>query len=394
MPRDYYEILGVARDADEDAMKKSYRKLAMQYHPDRNPGDKAAEDKFKEAAEAYSVLSDKTKRAQYDRFGHAGVSGPGGGGPGGHGGMSMDDIFSNFGDFFGGGGGGGENPFESFFGGGGRRGGGGARPQGQRGTNLRIKVKMTLEEIATGINKKIKVKKQVTCHNCAGSGAKDRNSVSTCGTCKGSGYVRQVRSTFLGQMQTTAACPTCSGSGQQVTAACATCKGAGNTYGEDTIDIDIPAGVADGMQLSASGRGNAGAKGGAPGDLLITIEEITHEHFQREGNNILHECFVNFAEAVLGTSVEVPTLTGRVKVKLPPGTPSGKIFRLQGKGLPGLQSYEIGDQLVHINVWIPTKLNDEERRLLEKLQTMPNFNPQADAKADKGFFDKIRDVFA
>ena len=388
MKRDYYEILGVARNADADALKKSYRKLAMQHHPDRNPGDKAAEEKFKEAAEAYEVLSDADKRARYDRGGHDAVSSNAAGG--GYRGGSAEDVFSQFGDIFGDG----NNPFESFFGGGGKRqqGGGGTRPQGQAGSNLRIKVKLTLEEIANGVAKKIKVKKQTACSNCAGSGAKDRNSVTTCTTCRGSGYVRQMRSTFLGQMQTTVACPGCAGSGQTITANCGTCRGDGRMMGEETIEIDIPAGVTDGIQLSMNGKGNAGAKGGPAGDLLISIEEIPHEQLQREGNNLIHELYINFADAALGMSAEVPTVDGKVKIKIPPGTQSGKIFRLQGKGLPSLQSYGKGDQLVHINVWTPRKLTDEETRLLEKLREMPNFKPQP-GKEDKGFFDRMKDMF-
>jgi molecular chaperone DnaJ len=384
--RDYYEVLGVPKNADEGAIKSAYRKLAMQFHPDRNPGDKAAEEKFKEAAEAYDVLSNADKRARYDRMGHAGVDGSMGGGYGGGGFSSAEDIFSAFGDIFGDMGG---SPFESFFGGGG---GSRQRPQGQRGTNLRIKVKLTLEEIASGVNKKIKVRKQVSCTTCNGSGAKDANSVSTCQTCKGSGYIRQVRNTFLGQMATTSTCHTCKGSGRMVTASCGTCKGEGTVYGEETIDIQIPAGVADGMQLQLSGKGNAGAKGGVPGDLLISIEEAAHEHFQRDGMNIHHELFINFADAALGTSIEVPTLDGRVRIKIPSGTQAGKVFRLEGKGLPSVQSYGKGDELVHVNIWTPKRLSDEERAILEKLKNSPNFRPSPD-KEDKGLFDRLKDLF-
>ncbi len=383
--RDYYEVLGVPKNADEDALKKSYRKLAMQYHPDKNPGDKASEDKFKEAAEAYEVLSNADKRARYDRLGHAGVDGNSGG-FGGAGGMNMDDIFAQFGNVFSEGG----SPFDSFFGGG----GGGRRQgeRGQRGTNLRIKVKLTLEEIAKGVTKKIKVKKQINCETCDGSGAKDKNSVSTCNQCNGSGYVRQVRNTFLGQMATTGTCGTCNGSGTRVTTNCVTCKGAGTIYGEEMIEIPLPAGVADNVQLSMSGKGNAGKNGGAPGDLLIMVEESPHEEFQREGLNIMHELYINYADAALGSSIEVPTLDGKVKIKVPPGTQSGKIFRLQGKGLPAMQGYGTGDQLIHINIWTPKKLNDDERILLEKLKNMPNFQPNP-SKEDKGFFEKIKDYF-
>ena len=384
--RDYYEVLGVVKNADGDAIKQSYRKLAMQYHPDRNPGDKASEEKFKEAAEAYEVLSSADKRARYDRLGHAGVDGNSGYGGGGSHFNSAEDIFSAFGDIFGEMGG---SPFESFFGG---SGGGQRRPQGQRGSNLRIKVRLSLEEIAQGVTKKIKVKKQISCNVCHGSGAKDSNSVTTCNTCKGSGYVRQVRNTFLGQMATTSACPTCKGNGRVVTANCGNCKGEGTLFGEEMIDLQIPAGVADGMQLQLSGKGNAGAKGGGAGDLIISIEEAPHEYFQREGMNVHHELYVNFADAALGTSVEVPTLDGRVRIKIPAGMQAGKVFRLEGKGLPSVQSYGKGDQLVHVNIWTPKKINDDERALLERLRSMPNFQPNPD-KEDKGLFDRLKDMF-
>ena len=382
--RDYYEVLGVGKSADEKEIKKAYRKLAVKYHPDKNPGDKAAEEKFKEAAEAYEILSNADKKARYDRFGHAGVNGQGG--FGGRGGMTMDDIFSQFGDIFN------DSPFESFFGGGARSRGGG-RPRGQKGSNLRIKVSLTLEEIANGVTKKIKVKKQTTCTTCSGSGAKDSSSVRTCGTCKGSGYVRQVRSTFLGQMQTTTTCPTCNGSGQEVTAKCSKCQGDGRVYGEEMIEIEIPAGVEEGMQLSMRGKGNKGLKGGPPGDLLINIEEKNHEFLSREGMNVVYELYLNFADAALGTSMEVPTLTGKVKIKIPPGTQAGKMFRLKGKGLPSVQSYGTGDQLIHVNIWTPKKLTDKERQLLEQMREMDNFDPQP-GKGEKSFFERMKDYFA
>ena len=383
--RDYYEVLGVGKGADAKEIKKAYRKLAVQFHPDKNPGDSAAEEKFKEAAEAYEVLSDADKRARYDRFGHAGVNGQSG--FGGRGGMSMDDIFSQFGDIFN------YSPFESFFGGRGRGGAGGGRPRGQKGTNLRIKVALTLEEIAAGVTKKIKVKKQTTCDTCNGSGAKDSSSVKTCGTCKGSGYVRQVRSTFLGQMQTTATCPTCNGSGQEVTAKCPKCQGDGRVYGEEMIEIEIPAGVEEGMQLSMRGKGNKGVQGGPPGDLLINIEEKNHDFLAREGMNVVYELYLNFADAALGTSLEVPTLTGKVKIKVPPGTQAGKMFRLKGKGLPSVQAYGTGDQLIHVNIWTPKKLNDDDRALLEQMKESSNFDP-APGKSEKSFFERMKDYFA
>lgn len=385
--RDYYEILGVPKDADENTIKKAYRKTAMKYHPDRNPDNKEAEEKFKEAAEAYEILSDADKKARYDRFGHAGVDpNMGGGGGGFRGGMSMEDIFEQFGHVFGDSG----SPFDTFFGGGrsGQR-----RASGQKGSNLRIKVALTLEEVKDGVTKKIKVKKQTTCTACGGNGAKDKSSVKTCGTCAGSGYVRQVRSTFLGQMQTTAACPTCGGTGTQVTAKCGTCKGDGRLMDAETIEIEIPAGVEDGMQLSMRGKGNAGKNGGPSGDLLINIEEKTHEHFSRDGMNIIYDLYLNFADAALGTSVEVPTLGGQVKIKVPAGTQAGKIFRLRGKGLPSVQSYGTGDQLINVNIWTPKSLSKDDEALLEKMRQSPNFDPNP-GKAEKGFFDRMKDYFS
>lgn len=380
--RDYYEILDVPKNADADAIKKAYRKVALKYHPDRNPDDKSAEEKFKEAAEAYEILSDADKRARYDRFGHAGVNNQGGFGGGGS--MNMEDIFEHFGDIFGDSG----SPFESFFGGGRRRG----TAQGQRGSNLRIKISLTMEEIANGIQKKIKVKRQVACDSCGGSGAKDSKSISTCGTCQGSGYVRQIKQTFLGQMQTTTACPTCNGAGKTVSSYCAKCKGDGRMYNEEMIDIDIPAGVAEGMQLSMRGKGNAGKAGGPAGDLLIVIEETVHEDFIRDGNNVIYDLFLNFADVALGTSVHVPTLDGKVKIKIPAGTPAGKIFRLKGKGFPEVQGYGKGDQLININVWTPKVLTSEETALLQQMKKMTNFHPTPD-KSEKGFFERMKDIF-
>ena len=381
--RDYYEILGVVKTASAEEIKKSYRKVAMQYHPDRNPGDKAAEEKFKEAAEAYEVLGDADKKAQYDRYGHAGVSGNGRGGFSG--GMNMEDIFSQFGDIFG------DDLFGSFFGG--QRGRGGQRARGTRGSNLRIKLKLTYEEIAKGVTKNIKVKKHIGCHTCHGSGAKDQSSVQTCSTCGGSGQVRRVQNTFLGQMQTVTTCPTCNGEGSTITAKCAVCKGEGRVYGEETVSIDIPAGVQEGMQLNISGKGNAGERGGSAGDLIILIEEEQHKELQREGLNAAYELYISFTDAVFGTQIEVPTIDGRAKIKIPPGTQSGKIFRLKGKGFPAVNSYEKGDQLIHVNVWTPQNLTNEEKALLEKLNHSQNFKPHPD-KNEKGFFDKIKEMFS
>lgn len=384
--RDYYEVLGVAKGASADEIKKAYRKVAMQFHPDRNPGDAVAEEKFKEAAEAYDVLSDTDKKARYDRFGHAGVGGAANGGRGG-GGMNMDDIFQNFGDVFG------DEMFGSFFGGGGRSGG---PRRGTRGANLRVKLKLSFAEIATGANKKIKVKKYVYCNTCNGSGAKDTASVQTCGTCGGSGQVRKVTSTFLGQMQTVTTCPTCNGEGTQIKAKCTACKGEGRVYGEETINIDIPAGVYDGMQLSMSGAGNAGERGGPNGDLLILIEEEKHPQLKRNELDVIYYLYLSFPDVVNGTQVEVPTIDGKAKIKIPAGTQSGKIFRLKGKGFPAFQSYEKGDQLVEVNVWTPQHLTPEEKAIVDKLAKSPNFEPGENAETereDRSIFDKIKNAF-
>lgn len=387
MKRDYYEILGVTKTATADELKKAYRKVAMQFHPDRNPGDKAAEEKFKEAAEAYEVLSDADKRAKYDRFGHQAFA-PGQGGFGGGHASNMEDIFSQFGDIFG------DDIFGSFFGGGGgRRGGGGGRSRGVRGSNLRVKLKLTFEEAAKGVTKTIKVKKYVPCTTCGGNGAKDKGSIQTCGTCGGSGQVRKVTSTFLGQMQTVTTCPTCNGEGTTVTAKCGSCKGEGRVYGEEQVTVDIPAGVQEGMQLSMSGKGNAGERGGAPGDLIILIEEEAHKELQRDGLNVAFELHITFPDAVFGTNVEVPTIDGRAKIKIPPGTQSGKIFRLKGKGFPDVNGYSKGDQLIHVNIWTPQNLTHEEKEILEKLNESPNFKPHP-GKSEKSFFERVKEVFS
>jgi len=383
--RDYYEILGVTKTASADEIKKAYRKVAMQFHPDRNPGDKSAEDKFKEAAEAYEVLSDADKKAQYDRYGHAGVSSNGRGFSGG-GGMNMEDIFSQFGDVFG------EDLFGSFFGGGGGR-GRTSRARGVRGSNLRVKIKLTYEEIAKGVTKNIKVKKHVVCTTCSGSGAKDKGSVQNCGTCGGSGQVKRVTNTFIGQMQTVTTCPTCNGEGTTITAKCAVCKGEGRVYGEDAISIDIPAGVQEGMQLNLSAKGNAGERGGAPGDLIILIEEEPHKELQRDGMNVAYDLHISFTDAVFGTQLEVPTIDGRAKIKIPAGTQSGKIFRLKGKGFPAVNSYQKGDQLIHVNVWTPQNVSADEKTMLEKMSHSSNFKPHPD-KSDKSFLDKMRELFS
>jgi molecular chaperone DnaJ len=387
MKRDFYEILGVSKTASPEEIKKAYRKVAMQHHPDRNPGDKGAEDKFKEAAEAYEVLNDSDKKAQYDRFGHNAFGQGRGGGFNGGAGMNMDDIFSQFGDIFG------DEGFGSFFGGGGGRRGNTGNGRGTRGTNLRVKLKLNFEEIAKGASKTIKVKKHVKCTTCQGSGAKDKNSMQTCGTCQGSGQVRRVQNTFLGQMQTVTTCPTCSGEGSTITNKCTSCKGDGRVYGEETVTIDIPAGVQEGMQLSISGKGNAGERGGSNGDLIVLIEEEAHPQLQRDGLNVAFDLHISFPDAVFGTQIEVPTIDGRAKIKIPPGTQSGKIFRLKGKGFPHVNSYEKGDQLIHVNIWTPQNISSEEKAMLEKMQESENFEPKPE-KNEKSFFDKVREMFS
>ncbi|OON65908.1 molecular chaperone DnaJ [Hymenobacter sp. CRA2] len=377
--RDYYEILGVAKNASGDEIKKAYRKVAIKFHPDKNPDDPTAEDKFKEAAEAYEVLSDEQKRARYDRFGHQGVGGAAGGGHG----PSMEDIFSQFGDIFGGGGG-----FESFF-------GGGARSQGRRvrkGSNLRIKLKLDLEEVANGVEKKIKVKRYTACNTCSGTGAKNGTEQRDCATCQGQGQVKRVVQTMLGQMVSSSTCPTCHGEGKVVTSKCDVCHGEGRQLAEEIIPINIPAGVAEGMQLSMSGKGNYPERGGVPGDLLIQIEEEPHELLKRDGNNVVLDQYISIVDAALGASLEVPTIEGKVKVKIDPGTQAGKILRLRGKGIPDLNGYGKGDQLIHINVWTPKNVTSEERAALEKLRSSPNFTPSP-GKNEKGFFEKVKEYF-
>lgn len=378
--RDYYEVLGVSKNAEAAEIKKAYRKLALMYHPDKNPGNKEAEEKFKEAAEAYDVLSNEEKKRRYDQFGHAGMGGGGGGFDGG--GMSMDDIFSHFGDIFGNFGG-----FGGFGGGGGRT----AR-RVNRGTNLRVKVKLTLEEVATGVEKKIKVKKYVACEHCQGTGAKDGKSFSTCSTCRGTGQVTRVQNTILGAMQTTSTCPSCEGEGKIINEKCTYCNGEGVTLSEEVIALNIPAGVADGMQLSMGGKGNAARRGGMNGDLIILVEEEEHPELVRDGNDLLYNTFVSFPEAVLGDSTEIPTLEGKVKVKIEPGTQPGKILRLRGKGLPDVNGYGKGDLLVKVNVWIPKNLSREDKKMVEDLKEKDCLKP---GKMENmgGFFRKMKDFF-
>ena len=377
--RDYYEILGVSKSASDDEIKKAYRKLAIKFHPDKNPDDKGAEDKFKEAAEAYEILSNSEKRQRYNQFGHAGVGGASqGGGDGYGGGMNMDDIFSQFGDIFGGGG----------FGGG-SRGGGGRRVV--RGSNLRIKVKLNLQEVAKGAEKKLKVNKFVSCGTCKGSGAKN-GQFDTCKLCNGSGVQVRTQQTFLGAMQTQSTCSGCNGEGKTVKDKCNTCNGDGIIRAEEVITINIPAGVAEGMQLSVGGKGNAAPRGGINGDLLVLIEEEEHPELKRDGSNLFYDGYVSFADATLGTSIEIPTVDAKVKIKIEPGTQSGKVLRLKGKGLPDVNSYGTGDLLVNINVWTPQTLTAEEKKILENLKDSKNFAPNPNRK-EKGFFDRMKEYF-
>ncbi|MCG8529920.1 MAG: molecular chaperone DnaJ, partial [Desulfovibrionales bacterium] len=379
--RDYYEVLGVSKNATQDEIKKAYRKQAIKYHPDKNPGDAEAEAKFKESAEAYEVLSNQEKRSRYDRFGHAGVGGAAGGGFGG-GGMSMEDIFENFGDIFGSAFGGGFGGFSGF------GGFGGSRQRGRRvnkGSNLRVKVTLSLKDIAHGVNKKIKVNKYVTCDACGGNGAKDSSSYSTCSTCHGTGQVTKISNTILGQMQTTQTCHVCGGDGKQIINKCTKCHGEGIVKDSEVISIDIPAGVAEGMQLSVTGKGNAARRGGVNGDLIVLIQEEKHPDLVRDGNDLIYGLYLSFAEAALGSTVEIPTVDGKVKIKIEAGTQPGKILRLRGKGLPEVNGYGKGDLLVNLNVWIPKALSKEEKKLVEQLNTSSNFKPQPSAD-DKSFF--------
>jgi molecular chaperone DnaJ len=375
--RDFYEILGVSKSASDDDIKKAYRKLAIKYHPDKNPDDKTAEEKFKEAAEAYEVLSNPEKRQRYNQFGHAGVGGASGGGGHYGGGMNMDDIFSQFGDIFGGG-------FGS------SRGGGGGR-RVMRGSNLRIKVKLNLQEVAKGVEKKLKVNKFVSCGTCKGSGAKN-GQFETCRLCNGSGVQTRMTQTFLGAMQTQTTCSGCNGEGKIVKDKCNTCHGDGIVRAEEVISINIPAGVAEGMQLSVNGKGNAAPRGGINGDLLVLIEEEEHPELKRDGSNLFYDSYINFADAALGTSIEIPTVDAKVKIKIDPGTQSGKVLRLKGKGLPDINSYGPGDLLVNINVWTPQHLTPEEKKALEILRDSKNFAPNPNRK-EKGFFDRMKEYF-
>lgn len=379
--RDYYEVLQVPRGASKEEIKKAYRKKALQYHPDKNPGNKEAEEKFKEAAEAYEVLSDDNKKARYDQFGHAGVGGAAGSGFGG--GMTIEDIFANFGDIFG-------DVFGTFggFGGSSRRSSRGV----SKGTNIRVKVKLTLEEIAHGVTKKIKVNKYVPCQECDGTGARGKSGYSTCSTCRGTGHVTRVTNTFLGQMQTTSTCPNCGGEGRIITEKCTVCHGEGIISSEEVIPINIPAGVGEGMQMTVSGKGNAARRGGMNGDLLVVIHEEEHPELMRDGNDLLYNLHISIPQAAMGTPVEIPTIDGKVKIRIEPGTQPGKILRLRNKGLPDINGYGKGDLLVSINVWIPKTLTREEKNMLEKFSESRNFVPNPDS-SEKNFFERMKSYF-
>jgi molecular chaperone DnaJ len=379
--KDYYEILEVSRTATKEEIKKAYRKQALKYHPDKNPGNKEAEEKFKEAAEAYEVLSNDDKRARYDRYGHEGLGGAAGSGFGGAG-MTVEDIFEHFGDIFG-----------STFGDFGFGGSSGRRSRKvNKGTNLRVKVRLNLQEIANGAEKKLKVAKYIPCDECSGTGAAHGSSHSTCSTCNGSGQVTRISNTFLGQMQTTTTCPSCGGEGKVITKKCPHCAGEGIIRGHEVVDIRIPAGVSEGMQMSVAGKGNAARRGGINGDLLVVIEEEPHPELVRHGNDLLYYLSLSIPQAALGGHTEVPTVDGKVKIKIEPGSQPGKILRLRGKGLPDVNGYGRGDLLVSINVYIPKNLSREEAKILEKLAESQNFRPRPGSE-DRSFFEKMRGYF-
>ncbi|MFR9650535.1 MAG: molecular chaperone DnaJ [Rikenellaceae bacterium] len=383
--RDYYEVLGVPKSANADEIKKAYRKAAIKNHPDKNPGDKGAEDRFKEAAEAYDILSDDQKRARYDQFGHAGMGGAASGGAGGYGGFggggfSMDDIFSQFGDIFGG----------HFNGGRGGYSRGGQRVN--RGTDIRIKVRLTLEEIAEGVTKKLKISKLITCDKCGGSGAKDKDSYTTCHTCQGSGYVTRVENSFFGRVQTQGVCPTCNGTGKIITDKCDKCGGNGAIRGEEIVEVQIPAGVGEGMVLNVSGKGNAAIQGGVNGDLHVMIEEEHNPELIRDGNDLIHNLNITVTTALLGGTVEVPTISGRAKIKIAPGTHAGKVLKLNGKGIPDVNGYGRGDILVVVDITIPGSLNSEEKKLVEKLAKLPSFE-RAESVKNQNIFERMKSFF-
>ena len=378
--RDYYEVLGVERNASKDDLKKAYRKLAMQYHPDRNPDDKDAEEKFKEAAEAYEILNDENKRARYDRFGHDGMKGSGFGSQGF---TDVNDIFSHFSDIFGGG-----SIFDDFFGGGTQRGRGRKRGQGVPGSDLRVNLKLTLEEIAEGVSKKIKIKKQVKCDACSGNGSEGGKSTKSCPVCHGTGEVKTVSRSVFGQFVNIQPCNNCDGDGVVVDNPCKKCMGEGRIADEVTAKIDSPAGVSEGNYMTMRGEGNAGKRGGQAGDLIVVFQELPHEYFMREGDDILYDLHINYPDAVLGTEAEVPTLAGKAKLKIDGGTPSGKLLKMRDKGIKHLNHSGRGNQIVRVNIEIPKKVNSKEKELLRALADQPNIKKAAHSD-DKNFFKRF-----
>ena len=383
--RDYYEVLGVSKTASEDEIKKAYRQIAIKYHPDRNPGDKKAEEMFKEAAEAYNVLHDPQKRQQYDQFG---FSGPMGGGFEGFGAsMSMDDIFSMFGDLFGG------HGFSGF--GGGFGGGRSTRRQQHRGTDLRLKVKLSLQEVSQGVTKKFKVRKDIACTHCHGTGAEDGSGHETCPTCHGSGVITHTTQSIFGMMQTQGVCPTCQGEGQIIKNKCHQCQGTGITKGEEVVEIKIPAGVAEGMVVNVPGKGNAGMRGGVPGDIQVFIEEEENSTFVRDGNDLIYNLLLDFPTAALGGEVDIPTIEGKtLKVKIENGTQPGRTMRLRGKGLPAVQGYGqgVGDLVVNISVYVPKTLSRDERKALETFRDSDNF--KGDKQTKDSIFNRFKNYFS
>ncbi|MCR4417575.1 MAG: molecular chaperone DnaJ [Ignavibacteria bacterium] len=384
--RDYYEVLGVPRNASQEEIKKAYRKLAMQYHPDRNPGNKEAEEKFKEAAEAYEVLSDPEKRRRYDQFGHAGMQGTDFREY-----TDINDIFNAFRDIFSGTGFGG-SIFDDFFGGStstrSRRTG-----SVQRGSDLRVKIKLTLEEIATGVSKKIKIKRYKKCSSCNGTGAESGSGHKTCPVCNGTGEIRQVSRSVFGQFVNITTCNNCGGEGRVISNPCKVCGGEGRVQEEATVNVEIPAGVSTGNYLTLRGEGNAGRRGGPAGDLIVVVEELPHEIFQRQGDDIIYELNLSIPEAVLGGEVEVPTLTGKAKIKLEPGLSPGKILRMKGKGLPNINTKKQGDQLIVVNIYVPQKISNQEKELMQTLMNSPNFKPKERTKKSKNIFEHFKDIW-
>ncbi|MBR9976121.1 MAG: molecular chaperone DnaJ [Bacteroidetes bacterium] len=384
MKRDFYEILGVSRDAGADDIKSAYRKLAMQHHPDRNPGNHEAEEKFKEAAEAYEVLSNNDKRQRYDRFGHDGLRGSGE-----QGFSDINDIFSQFSDIFGGGFGGGI--FEEMFGGG--RGRGRRQGHGTPGSDLKIQLPLTMEEVATGVEKTLKIKRQMSCDDCSGTGARAGTSLAECPVCHGSGELRQVSRSLFGQFVNVVPCTNCSGEGRVVQEPCPTCQGDGRVSGEKTIKVKVPAGVSEGNYIPLRGQGNAGRKGGEAGDLIVYIREQEHDEFRRQDDDVLYDLVIGFSDAVLGTEVEVPTLSGRSKLKVEAGTPAGQVLRMRDKGIPHLNTSGRGDQLIRVHVYVPKKVSGPEKELLLQMRDMNGFVP-SDREESKSFFSKIFDSFS